>query len=138
MIEHKCSLKEFVRMTSGLALSDRVRKKIQVTSFGHYLYFSGRLDIDSSLLDDSCGRWESGNAFSFGALPGKQIIMTPEEIGQIVNIPWTGREINLKAGDYISTFDKQYLRNHVMSRFYLRSWQLLWRRKTKHQMTNTK
>lgn len=76
MIEHKCSFKAFVRTTSGLKFSQNVKRKVEATPFGHYLNFGGRLVVDSSLIDYSCGRWEMGNVFSFGPTPSKGIEMS--------------------------------------------------------------
>lgn len=43
--------------------------------------------MDGSLLNDTCGRWETANEFSFGPDPGKKLAITFEVVGRILNIP---------------------------------------------------
>lgn len=45
-------------------LSPAIEKKIWLTPFGHFLD-SPLMKVDSALLDDTCGRWESGCRFRF-------------------------------------------------------------------------
>lgn len=94
MTKYKCSFKAFVRNIGGLEFFENIRRKIQATPFGHYLDFEGSLAVDSSLLDNSCGRWESGNVFSFVPMLGRRIEMSCEEVSRILNIPWRGWKID--------------------------------------------
>lgn len=154
MIEHKCSFKAFVRITSSITFLENIKRKIMATLFGHYLDFASGLVVDSSLLDNCCGKWKCGTTFSFVLGPVKRLEMTTEEVERTLGIPSKGWKIDLKVENYLTTFYKQLLHTYIMShwvfvlydiphyqisffllhaigRLLLKNWFCMWRRKTK-------
>lgn len=57
MLQHKCSYKELLKEINALEPSDRMRKKIKETLFRHFLEFDGKIVVNGSILDETCGRW---------------------------------------------------------------------------------
>lgn len=115
MIEHKCLFKAFDKTAIVIIFLENIRRKIISTPFDHFLDFARCLAVDSSLLDDCCCRYESSTTFSFGSCPVRRLEMIGDEVGNFFSIPWKGRKIDLKVGNYHTTFYKQHLRTYVMS-----------------------
>lgn len=59
---------------------------------------SNKIVVDTSLLDDICGRWIEGNKFCFGGEGGRLLEIDDEKEGLILNVPYKGHPIELNVG----------------------------------------
>lgn len=118
MIVHKCSYKAFVEVIKGIKLIENIQEKIRRTPFGHFVIFGNKLVVDSSLLDDCCSRWKSNETFEIGIL-AVEINITAEVVGKILHIPHGGWKIDLRWGDYRTTFYDTHLHQYIMNMYTL-------------------
>lgn len=68
-----------------MKLMPHLKAKIRMTPFGHFLDCD-KIKINSTLLDDICGRWGEGMTFRFRGEDGKLLQITMEDVGLIFDI----------------------------------------------------